>query len=314
MDPRLTAAMLAAGTLLGRRRFDASETANFKTALEFIMKGLVDTDYAKMKARELIPFVTEAPPGTQTLVFEGFSEIGEAKIVANYADDLPGVDFIGAENRRPVRIVADAYQFSTFDLQRALRGVNFQQKRAAVARNRIAAKLERIAAIGDAEYGLYGLYNQPGVSIGSATGTWGAATSSDDMLTDLNKGANTAAVASLDNYAPDTMVLPIAKYQLAANKKIGVDSNMTVLKFFLETNPYIKQIGIWNYGATAGASSNPRMVTYKKDPTIISMQMIQEYTEMAPQPRNLAMIVPAYAQTAGVICTRPTSMYYVDGI
>jgi hypothetical protein len=187
------------------------------------------------------------------------------------------------------------------------------------ARRIMEQKIDLLIQTGDAAYGMKGLLNQSGTNTyvvpngGLGSPLWVNKTS-DEILTDLNAMANAPSNATNGIEYPDTMVLPIAQYDLISQKPRSSTSDTTIKEFFLGNSPYIKEIIPWWPCKTAGAAGVTRAVTYRRDLEALWYYMPQEFQAMAPQLRNLEYIVPCTADFGGVHVRLPKSITYADGI
>lgn len=299
-------------------RWDDKFTNTLSKELEYVKSMTYDIRYPDLKARQLIPTSNEVDTAAETITYRQWDEFGMAQIISNHADDLPLVDALVEEFTQRVHSLGAAYQYSIIDIRRSARsGSKLDQRRARAARSAIENKIENIAALGDASAKLYGIANNPNVTLVTPiTGSWATATA-DQIIADLHKLANSIVVTNKETFLPDTILLDIANYNLISTKRVSTtgDTGMTVLKSFLMTSPYIKQIIPWNKLAKANAlATGPRAICYKKDPEVLSLEIPQEFEQLPPQPKNLAFYVPVHARIGGVIVYYPIAMGYMDGI
>jgi len=298
-------------------RWDDNYTAVLAKQLEYVKAQTYDIKYPALKGRQLVPVSNEVDPGAETIVYRQWDDFGMAQIIANYADDLPLADTLVEETVQRVQSIGSAYQYSVQDIRRsAMSGANLEQRRARAARRLIEQKIEDIAAVGDTSAGLTGLANNVNVTaITPITGNWATATS-EQIVADLNKLVADIVTTNKESFIPDTIVLDLSLYTILATKRMSTtgDSNYTILKAFLEGNPYITSITAWNKLAKADAAgTGSRIVCYKKDPEVLTLEMPQEFEQLAPQAKNLAFLVPCHARTGGVIVYYPVAMGYMDG-
>jgi hypothetical protein len=177
--------------------------------------------------------------------------------------------------------------------------------------------IDEIGATGNTAHGLTGIANNANVSlISPATGTWSTATG-EQILADMNKHVNSIVTATKEAFIPDTLLYDTTIYTLIATKRISTtgDTATTVLQAFLQSNPFITNIGSWHKLALANAAGNgPRAIAYKRDPEVLTFEIPQEFEQFPPQAKNMAFQVPCHARTAGVIVYYPVAMAYMDGL
>lgn len=295
-------------------RFDAGETSFFTRSLETILAKTYDIKYPALKARTFLPLNTEVDPGAETFTYRQFDMFGIAKIVSNFADDLPMVDVFGKEFSATVVSIADSYHYSIQDIRRSrMSGIDMDSKRAMAARRGIETKIDLLAALGDTNTGVKGFLNQAAVPIVAfVTGGWTQATSAENMLTDLNTLVNSIVTTTKELFSPDTVILDTLSFQIVNSKRIDPTMEKSVLRSFLENNPYITSVQQWHRCSTAGATSGRRIVAYKRDPEVLELIIPQEFEQFPPQARNLGFVIPCHARCGGVSVRYPLAMAYMD--
>ena len=296
---------------------DAKFTAVLEQQLEFIKTRTYDIVYPEMKARQLIPVNNDVDPGAETITYRQWDEIGMAQIIANYADDLPLIDALVEEFQQKIKGLGAAYEWSIQDLRRsAMAGANLDQRRARAARRSIEQQIENIAALGNAKAGLTGFAKHPNVSlVVPITGTWGTATG-EEMIADLMFLSSSIVTSNKETFLPDTTVLDVSRYNLLATTRVSStgDTNTTALEGFLRSNPWVTNVGTWNKLALAdAANTGPRIVCYKRDAEVLTLEIPQEFEQFPPQAKNLSFLVPVHARSGGVIVYYPLAMAYMDG-
>lgn len=306
-------------TYIGRHlnvRLDARETAILTRQLEYVKSRTYDVKYPAMAARRFIPVSTETPNGADSITYSQWDQYGMAKVVANAADDLPLVDVVAQEFTSPVKSLGDAYTYSIQDLRRvAQSGQPLDAMRAQAARRAIESAIDEIAAFGLPEARLPGLLNHANIPIVAPdTGTWATATA-EEILADLNKLVNSIVTSTKNVHQPDTLLLDTASFALLASMPTGADLQRTVLRVFLETNPYIRNVDQWHKLDTADAAgTGPRIVAYQRSPEVMELEIPQEFEQFPPQARNLAFVIPCHARIGGTVVRYPLAIAFMDGV
>lgn len=300
---------------------DANESVFFSRELEFVKSKSYDVQYPELKARSFIPVSFEAGPGAETITYEQYDQVGMAKIVASYADDLPRADVKGKEFTSRVRSLADSFGYNIQEIRAAkMAGKPLEQRKANAAKRAMMQKEDSIAALGDADFNLLGFINHPNISSttlpadGTGASTLWSTKTPDLILRDMNKLANFIVENTKEVEQPDTMLLPVAQYNYIASTPIGTDSNKTILKFFLENNPYIKSVDKWSKLTGAGAGGLNRMMAYKKDPEKLTLEVPQDFEQLDVEQRGLEFLVACHQRCGGVIIYYPLSVAYADGL
>jgi len=300
---------------------DAAENIFFERQLEQVRNKTYDIKYAALKARMLIPVDNSVDPGAETVKYEQFDEVGQAKIINSYADDLPRVDIKAKEFRQPIKSIGVGFGYSTQELRAAkFAGKPLEARRATTTRRAVEQTIDRIAATGDAANGLLGLLNQPNALVfavpnnaGGTSAHW-ADKSPDEILADLNGIVNLIVSTTKEIEQPDTLLLPVDQYTLISSTPRSANSDTTILKYFLTNNPFIHAVEPWAKLSGVGSGSTDRMVAYRRDPDALQLIISMEFTQYPPQPKGLAFEIPCEARCGGVQVYYPLSICYGDGI
>lgn len=308
-------------------------TAAFALGLRYIFKEVYEIEYPELRAAEFIPLNTEVPAGELTFAYRMWNKTGAARIIHNFAEDLPIADVNGSEFPSPIITLGVAYQFSIVDIQRAgLTGVPLESMKADSARWAMEYLMEQIAAVGSANDGVPGLTNAPGLTATaqvSTGGTWlaqiaaiGAATAAapasavaaaQGIISDINKMKSAVRVATKGIHTINTILLPTSLYaalEAAPRSPAFTDDNLL---------DYIKklchvEVELWPQLDTLGGSGLGRVMAYERNPRVLRLIQAQPFTQLAPQPENLAWQVPCLAQVGGVNVIRPQAVTYMDGL
>lgn len=301
--------------------FDANESVFLQRQLDFIKTKTYDVKYAALKARQLIPVNSEADPGAEKIFYRSYDQFGIAKIVSNYSDALPRADVKGQEFSANVKTLGASYGYNIQEMRAAMYGnVPLEQRRANAAKRAIAQQENSIAFFGDTQSGLLGMFNGPNITSvtipADGTGSsklWSTKTP-DQILRDMNLVPNTIVSTSLGVEIPDTLLLPLVQYNYVASTARSANSDTTILNYFLQNNPYIKQVDWVNELATAGASSSARMFAYRRDPEVLTMEVPSDFEQLELQVRNLEYVINCIERFAGVLIYYPLALAYGDGI
>ncbi len=299
---------------------DANESIFFARELESVKAKSYDVQYAELKARKLIPVSFDAGPGAETIKYEQFDQVGMAKIIANYAHDLPRADVKGKEFISVVRSLGASFGYNVQEVRAAkMAGKPLEQRRANAAKRAIMQLENTIAFSGDASHNLGGLLNAANITEvtipndGTGPSKLWANKTPDQILRDMNLVANTPSELTKMVEAPDTMLLPVAKFNFIASTRLSTASDTTILKYFLANNPYIKAVEPLNELA-AFYSGDDGIFVYKRDPEKLTMEVPQDFEQFPEQEQGLEFVVPCHARSGGVIVYYPLSIAFGKGI
>lgn len=298
---------------------DSAETMFFKRELEQVKAKSYDVLKAPLKAFELIPVDSTTAPGATTVTYEQYDSNGIAKIISNYADDLPTADVKGKEFHSTIKSIGNSYVYSKNDIRAAqFAGKPLNQRKANAAVEAHRQLMNKLAFFGDAEYGIQGLLTNPNipsapvVASAAATLTWVTKTP-DEILKDLNSAVSDMLDLTKGVEVPNTIVMPIAQYNHIATTARSANSDTTILEFFKGNNPGIEVMWATELkGAFAGGTDG--FIVYNRNPDKLWME-IPMMVQMSPaQEKGLSYMVPVESKFGGVIVPYVLSVSFRRGI
>lgn len=301
------------------QRLDSNESIFFARELEHIKSRTYDIQFPELTAIKVIPVSNEVNPGAESITYGQYEPTGYAKIISNYADDLPRADVVGEEFTAKVKSVGTSYGYSIQDVRASrLAGKSLEQRKAASARRSNDQTVNRIAYFGDDKHRLKGLLNHPNIpeyilpADGNESSMKFKDKTPDQILRDLN-GMVAQMVATTGGVEiPDTLLLPFDAYADLAARRIG-DTNTTVLKFFLEQSPYINNV--MPIPELKGAVNDKDVaIIYRKSPEKLTLEIPQGFEQFPPEAKGLEYIIPCHSRCAGVIVYYPLSIMKTVGI
>jgi hypothetical protein len=313
--------------VFGEHRLDANETMVLVNQLEYFRARTADIQRPAFKARMLVPVTSEVDPGAETWAYAQWDRAGMAKVVANYADDIPKVAAFAKRFVQAVETIALGYGWSWLDMQRTARaGVPLRTRLATAVRDGFEARIETIAAIGIPETGATGLLNNANVPViaasAPATGSspvWGGPDKTPlEIVGDMLAMENAIISNTKGVLEPDTLILPLAKLSYISQKSIysaaPSDPMVTILSTFLGKSRSITNIEFWWFADTAGAGGTARACMYKRDPSVVHIEIPQEQSELPPQAKNLSLEINSVGRIGGVAWEYPLGGVYMSGI
>lgn len=301
----------------GSRRLDAAESIYLQNQLTRIRARVYEKKYPNLKARTLVPVAQDVDPDDNIVKYTQFDQVGAAKIISAYADDLPRADVTGKEFTAQLRHLGSSYGYDLYEIRKsAKRGTNLPQRKANAARRAIDELIEKLTRIGDADHGILGLLNQPNalvytVPVGTGGTTWTTKTG-DEIIADMLGIGDFIVNTTNEGEVADTLLLPRTSYQVIRRKRL--DAQLTVLAFFRQTSETLTNITTWGDLETAGAGSTRRMVAYRRDPDALELFLPEEFTQLEQERRGLEFVTDCVATCGGVVAYLPFSIAYGDGI
>lgn len=294
--------------------------------LRYIRREVLEQQYPEylMADGRLVPISDEIPAGASSYTYYIRTLVGEAKIIANPADDLPTADVFSEPRTGQIFEIGDSYRYSDSDLEHAqFSGQNLTTAKAMAAKQAMMIKLDKIGYIGDSLYNLLGLHNQPNVPTASmmADGVGGSTLwinkTPTQVLRDLRDFTSLIPISTNLVESADTLLLPPQHYWYLAQTYKDSNSNITLLEAFLR--PQQISGGIANvqpvpYLAGAGPNGANMMIAYRRREDKLKFHIPMPFTPKAPQEINLHYRVPCRMKTGGVEVTFPLAMVYGYGI
>lgn len=283
--------------------------------LEYIRPQVFEVEYADIKYPTILPVTSEAGPGAQTFTYRIMDATGDFKLISDAADDLPRADVSQIERSISIRSFGGSFGYTVQELRAAqMANVNLEQRRAAAVRRAYEEKVEEVAMFGEASVGLAGFFNNSTVDVVAADKWFSTSgVTSQEMLDLLNYGVSAIINGSNMKEQPDTILMPYEDYNTISTRRNSDSSDVTVLEYFMRTNPFIRNIEPINQlDADKSTLTKNRMVIYKRDPQKVQLHIPQPLELFPPQQRGLEFIVPAHARVGGVSIYYPKSVIYVQ--
>lgn len=291
---------------------DAGGQAFFLRQLEYVKARSYDVMYQDLIARDLFPVSNEAPEGADTITYETFDRVGRARIIMNYADDLPRADITGAETVIKVRGIGTSYGYSRDDILKAqMTGMQLDQRRANAAMRAYEEQIDSIAFNGDAKSGLIGFFTDPNIpTLVANAGSWLTATP-DAIIDDINRAMGNVRITTRMKEQPGTLLVPVLIYNRIAGTPRASNSDTTILTFILQSVVGLNEVIPVNELEGAKAAS---AYLYDKNPDKLQLEIPKEITFLPPQEKGLQLIVNAWGKCAGVNIYYPMSVLEITGI
>tara|TARA_B100002019_G_scaffold293290_1_gene319886 strand:+ start:4764 stop:5669 length:906 start_codon:yes stop_codon:yes gene_type:complete len=283
--------------------------------LEYIRPQIFEVAYADIKYPTILPVTAEAGPGAQTFTYRIMDATGDFKLISDAADDLPRADVSQTEKSINIRSFGGSFGYTVQELRAAqMANISLEQRRASAVRRAYEEKVESVAMFGESSVSLTGFFNNATVDVISANKWFStSAVTADEMLEILNQGVSAIISGSNMKEQPDTILMPYEDYNTVSTTRNSNSSDVTVLEYFLRTNPFIRNVEPINQLAAANSSlAKNRMVVYKRDPQKVQLHIPQPLELFPPQQRGLEFIVPAHARVGGTAIYYPKSVKYVQ--
>ena len=320
-------------SLVGVRsmNFDDAEAASvfFARELDFVKSQSYDVEYPEFTALSLFPMSSEVDPGAETVTYYSYNKTGLAKIISNYATDLPRADVKGKPTTAIIKSLGDSYGYSIQEMRASrMAGKSLDTRKAESARYQIDYLNNKIAWNGDEETGLKGVLSTDNdvplytIANGAKGTTSWADKTEDEILADITGMLKQMATVTKKVEKPDTLALSSDAYIEIQNKRIEGTAT-TVLKYIQDNIPDIKQIvscpeldadSVETNPYAAASDGKAVALLFKNDSRKLSIENPLPFMQYPIQTQGLEVVVPCEARTAGAMIYYPMSLLIAVGV
>ena len=306
-----------------KHRLDANETVFFERQLESIDARLFEVKKKELVYREFIPVNNSVAAGANSYTYRQFDKVGMAKVISNFADDLPRADVFGQEFISPIKTLGVSFGYNTQELRAAaMANTPLDAMKADAARRSIREKESNVAWNGDDDSGLPGFLNNANIPIvATLTGTGGftwALKTPDEIILDVNVLVTKIREDSKGTFEGDTLLLPIAQYNIIANTPRSTTSDTTILEFITKPgNSFGLSKVAWipdELNTTFTGDTEDGMVLYQNDNEVLEQIISLEMVTHPVQERNLEFVVPVESRHGGTVVRYPIACAIMTGI
>lgn len=310
-------------------RFDDVTSASifFARELDYVKTQSYDVVYPEMTALRLFPVSSEVPEGAESFTYYSYDKMGMAKIINNYATDLPRADVKGTPTTGYVKSIGDAYGYSVQEMRASkMTGKSLDARKGEAARYASDYAVNKIAWAGDKENCLIGILSEDNdipryvlstVTVDGKEMTEFKYKDADQILDDINGMQKFVAKITKNVEKPDTLALPADVYIDLATRRIP-DTETTVLKFIKENAPYLKNIVEANELQAESEDMNPTgsnvAFLFTNDERKLSLEIPMPFYQYPLQEKGLEVEIPCEQRVAGMVIYYPLSALLAEGI
>ena len=304
-------------------REDAAESVFFNRQLEYIMPASFDIQYPDLMATQFVPVDSSAGPGAERITYRAYDKKGLAKIVSNYATDFPRAEVSGLEYTSPVKSIGAGFGYNIQEMRAAMQaasvlggnsGRTLDQRRADAAMRALSELQDKLIRVGDTASNLTGFLNNSNVTSANAANPISSASTPDQIIAVLNHAVSDVVALTNGIEMPGNMLMPYAQYNYIASTARSANSDTTILKYFLQNNPYIKSVQPWWVLKGAASDLSDLLVVYSKDLQHVAAQIPQPIEIFPAEQRGLEWEVKMHARNGGTINFYPLGMSYLKQI
>ena len=298
--------------------FNEDVSAFLAQQLTYVRNQALEVKKAPLNAFQVFPVATDLPKGADSAVQYVYDAVGVAKVISNYADDLPRVDVFATEQVVRVKDLGVSYGYSDKEVANAaFARVNLSASKATKSRRAIDLKINQIAWNGDAANNITGFLNNPNISeytleAGASGKTDFKSKTEAEILKDITAFLQTIADATNEVEQANTLLLAPNAYAHLATTRLS-DSDRTLLEFVRQVNPNLTRI--MKVGELKGAASDgsDMMVAGYFDPDYIKLEIPERFEQKPAERRNLETVINCTASVAGVTVAIPMAFVKAKG-
>lgn len=307
-----------------------ADTGNFfARQLEYVSRSIRSQLFAPKKFRQLIPFHMDQP-GNAAESYTYYQEkiAGQVKPGTSYSNTPPRIE-VGQDGpfTSPIKPLTGAYGYTLQEVRAAQStGMNLAVRKGIATRDIVEFGLNDVAWFGDSNLKIPAFLTStasvPIIEVSSAGGdkTFAvkiAAGKKLEVLADLNAWANKVVEQSAGRIIPTTILLPLAEFNLVSSTPMTADNTKSILKTFLESSPFVKEVDwapeLKNAGGTIGQAGNVA-ACYERNPMTVAQMIPVDYEELPPEQRGFETVINVHARTGGTNWERPLGGLFIYGV
>jgi hypothetical protein len=295
---------------------DSTQVAFLQRELEELDKQAYEALVPGNLARKYIPDQQGVAEWQESYRYKMYTKRGKTKLGGKNGDRLPRASLTMVSVIRRIEQFPLSYGWTVREIQQAAAtGTPLDNLTVMAARTAANRKVDDFLAFGNGT-DIDGLLTNSSGDVAILTpntktggGPWlTAGNLPDEVLGDINKITEelTTGLKQTDSPGFDKFVLlvPTKQYAYIASTPRSTFSDTTILKFAIQNNPWIESIEPWWQCNTAGAGGSvDRLVAYPRTPLAV-----------APQERDLEILVPVSVSCGGTILRYPVAMRYMDNM
>lgn len=298
---------------------DSNETLFFLRDLEHRDPKRYEQLFAALMGRRFVPLVEGIPDWATSHRYKMYEVTGQAKVIGHDTTELPIVNVVGREVQRNIKSIGVKFEWTVDEIKAAsATGTPLDDFTVMSAMSAAEREADSLLAIGNTAYGIEGLLNHTGIpsttaETKAATGTTWAVATAEEIIADVRKllselraalaHASTSGGMDMPAFDRFTILMPTANYTRISTLPRSDNSDTTVLQWLLQNIPYIEAIEEWSFCDNVGGQTE--ILAYPRNPLCVGGILNQEFTQHAPQARDLKIQVPCQMKCGGTLVRYP---------
>lgn len=294
--------------------------AFYISQLSTLESKIYETKYRNIVYQEFVPIDTSDPEWVDDITYLSYDAVTMGKFIGANAKDLPQVALNAKKSTIPVAYGGISYGYTLDELRKsAAMRMPIDTIQAQMSFRGYQEHCQRLAFQGDSARGMYGLFNNPNVSLANSILDWDTVTN-DQKVEDMNGVLVKVWQDSKEVHLPNVFALDSPRWAHIASTRMAAGTDTTILEYFQKNNLYTARTGqpltIKNSLelATAGAGGGARMMAYELTEENLVMKQPMPWRPLPPQPLGLRIDVPCEYKSGGVEFRYPGCAHYRDAI
>lgn len=318
--PRFLCSLFLPGfldSIMSTPRLDDATVGAFLRELEDVEATIQRVEFSDLPFANgsIVPLEIQNKPWAKDVTYRQITRTGRFALQRSYSSNVPMIDVLSQEFTQKVHKFAGGYWFSDDDIQAVVHtGTDLEQEKIAGVKEASEQEMNDLIAFGNPKIGMHGFLNDPNILYSFAPYKIDSSSTPVQILALLHDSVTSVVKLTKQIEKPDTVLFPVDQYHYLASTMISGALQTTILKQFLETSPYIKNIESINELAGAGADGTDLMYLYKRDKMKVKARIMQPLSFLQLERKGLGYERSAVFKFGGIVSYRPFSRHAVAGI
>lgn len=298
-------------------RLDDLTVGAFLRQLEDIETEVQRVEYSDLpfSSGTIVPLEIQNKPWAREVTYRQITKVGRFALQRSYSSNIPMIDVLSQEFSQKVHKFAAGYWFSDDDIEAVVHtGMDLEQEKVAGVKEASEQQMNLLIAFGDPKINMPGFLNDPNILYSFAPYQINSSATPTQILALLHDSVTAIVKLTKQVEKPDTLLLPVDQYHYLASTMISSQLQTTILKQFLDTSPYIKDIESINELTGAGADGSNLMYIYRRDKMKVKARVMQPLSFLSLERKGLGYERSAVFKYGGIVSYRPFSRHAISGI
>jgi|GEM_PF-1921449 hypothetical protein len=301
-------------------RLDAPTVGAFERELEYKEATVIKRMLPEYSAASGKLFQIEelSIPWAERTSFTMIDGVGSFELDNGQTTNLPYVDMVGEEYSQRAFRYRSGYYFDETEIEATLhRGIPIEEQKIALVQQAYVETLNKLLLFGDKKTGNPGFVNHPAWLRSIAPYKLdGSVTNPNYILATLNAGVQGIKKATNTVIKPDTLLLPEDRFDyLMSQLRLNDFQENSVLNYFLNNNPSIRNIEPIQELENAGPNGEHIAIFYKRDPMCFKARITDAFRPRPLMNVNPFQVYRAYAfKFSGIVVYVRYSCHVMIGV